>query len=353
MSSSYSSEYPILIVNWNGSSDTLECVESVLNTAEVDYNIIIWDNNSTQEEKKKLEEGCGIYDKVEIHWCSENIGFTAACNEMMSTILGQVVLPAYIILLNNDTVVEPDWLKKLTAIGLMTEAGIVSSRMIQYYNRQKLDQLGHQMLTSGEIIPIANNKSINTIGSAQNLGASAGASAYSVAMLKEIGLFDSFFNTGYEDAELGLRAFICGYKLEHSDEAKLYHKGGATISKVFDMNRAIREQISVLYTMWKCYPVSLLIIVIPITLVRTILIALVALLTFRFSIFKIILKSSSTFYSKYWTIALSKRNEIQRKKNSFQTFAIQKSTIIYDIKRVHNYLVLNRKSNLERYKSEL
>jgi GT2 family glycosyltransferase len=111
-----------------------------------------------------------------------------------------------LVLLNNDTVVAEDWLDQLVSFAERTQADLVSSKMVQYYDRQLMDNAGHYLLPTGEILPIGFGKSIDRYGrSFKNRGPCAGAGLYRWDMLRQIGLFDDYFSTGYEDAELGLR----------------------------------------------------------------------------------------------------------------------------------------------------
>ena len=54
-------------------------------------------------------------------------------------------------------------------------------------------------------------------------------------MLHDIGIFDEFFSTGYEDAELGLRAMLAGYRQIFAPGAVVRHQIGASIDKIRDL----------------------------------------------------------------------------------------------------------------------
>ena len=73
-------------------------------------------------------------------------------------------------------------------------------------------------------------------------------------MLEEIGLFDEFFSTGYEDAELGLRAMLAGYTQIFAPEAVVRHRIGASIDKIRDRRYAVRLQVNINYTYLKLMP---------------------------------------------------------------------------------------------------
>lgn len=341
--------YPIIIVNWNNTNDTIECINSLLKLRDTSIEILVWDNDSNKSQKALLSKATNNHPTIKCYYSSKNIGFTKACNVLMKEILIRKDCPKYLALLNNDTIVDPLWLKQLILTAERNESGITSSRMVRYYETTKIDNLGHKMLTSGEIIPIHSNTHVSTRGPSTNLGACAGAALYSTKMLKMTGTFDNFFDTGYEDAELGFRAYMCGYEITHCDTAIVYHKGGASIARIFSEEFAIKEQINILYSVFKCYPWSLLIIYIPLITIRQFLITIIGLLVFRVKISKVIFKSQIQFYRKHLTSAIRARKTLNRKKNILQIITRQDLTVLHDLKRFWSYVINGNPSNLEKY----
>jgi GT2 family glycosyltransferase len=63
-------------------------------------------------------------------------------------------------------------------------------------------------------------------------GASGGASLYSVSMLREIGIFDDDFFAYYEDVDISFRAQLAGWKVLYEPKAEVYHRIGATSSRM-------------------------------------------------------------------------------------------------------------------------
>ena len=141
----------------------------------------------------------------------------------------------YIALLNNDTHLDPDWLKNLAESAQRNQADIIGSKIINYYKQDTLDNVGHTLLNTGEVMPIgAGEPAARYTTCRENWGVSAGACLYSTRMLENIGLFDPYFQTGYEDAELGVRAKILGYKCVFEPTAVVYHKVSQSVKKIRD-----------------------------------------------------------------------------------------------------------------------
>ena len=266
---------PIIIVNWKGLSDTLECMSSVLQLEGLDFHIHLVDNGSEDGSAEALTQAFGGHPKVTLHLFDENLGFTGANNRIMEELLkahDPNDLP-WIVLLNNDTTVHPDWLVNLVQCGEETGAGMVSSKMVIYAEPELMDNAGHYMLNTGEILPIGHRKPIGEYTKrCQNLGACAGASLYSAGMLLDIGLFDNHFSTGYEDAELGLRAVVTGYECWYEPSAVVHHKGGQSLNKVRNLNYLISIQSHILYSYFKLMPRFYLWINLPLMVLRYVLI---------------------------------------------------------------------------------
>lgn len=96
----------IIIVNYNGSKDTLACLDSIKNITYKNYKVIVVDNGSS-EDKNILSDTISD-ENIQLILLNKNIGFSAGNNVGIRYALNQGA--DYIVLLNNDTVVEPDFL---------------------------------------------------------------------------------------------------------------------------------------------------------------------------------------------------------------------------------------------------
>ena len=222
-------EIPIIVLNWNGLEDTLACMASLKEQTYTNYKVYLADNGSQADNVSSIKAHFEGDPQIELHFNDSNLGFTKAHNLLFEQILAKD--PKYIITLNNDTVQEPTWLEELLTFAQANDADMVSSKMVNFFDRTKMDNAGHRMLNTAEIIPLASGEPIadwNT--SFRNVGPCAGAALYRASMMKEIGLFDAYFETGYEDAEYGLRACTLGYTSYFAPKAIVYHKVSASIN---------------------------------------------------------------------------------------------------------------------------
>ncbi len=276
----------VVVLNWNGYEDTVQCLESVLCELSSDGFVILIDNASANLEGQTLAAEFGNNPQVYVQLNRSNLGFTRAHTEVMGDIIARAEV-RHILLINNDATLEPGALDHLSRVAEPgREVGMVASRMIRYSDHDRLDNAGHIMLNTGEILPRGTDRHPDEFSEpADVLGACAGAALYSTQMLRDIGGFDEFFDTGYEDAEHGLRAVLAGYEVVYEPQAIVYHKVSASIDKIRDFNYAVRIQRNINYTMFKLLPWQLLVINAPLILIKQVAILLVSLLLFRWRLF--------------------------------------------------------------------
>jgi GT2 family glycosyltransferase len=189
------------------------------------------DNGSADDSLKLLRSK---YTSVEVVELKKNYGFAGGVNAGIKHAIENGA--EYVALLNNDALADKNWLKKLKDnMDKNPRSGIVTSKI--------LNEDGKFLDSSGEFfsiwgLPFPRGRKETDINKYDEdtavFGASGGASLYRVKMLKEIGLFDENFFAYYEDVDLSFRAQLAGWKVAYAPEAIVYHKIGATSSKVPD-----------------------------------------------------------------------------------------------------------------------
>src|ERR1700674_2500607 len=98
-----------IILNWNGLADTRECLSSLRSADYPDNRIVVVDNGSREDEASALQAEFG--DLIEIIRLPENRGFAGGANTGIRRALE--LDSEYVLLLNNDTVVDPGFLTQL------------------------------------------------------------------------------------------------------------------------------------------------------------------------------------------------------------------------------------------------
>ena len=342
---------PIIIINWNGYEDTIECLGSVLKLNYPAFHIHLLDNGSDLDEGDRLSRTYENNTRVTVYKLDANIGFAGGNALIVNQLLKTDV--TYIALLNNDTVVDENWLTVLVQTAKKFDAHVLSSKIIYYHDHTILDNVGHRMLNTGEIIPIGHGESVSRYNSVfENLGSCAAATLYSAEMIRKIGFFDDFFDTGYEDAEFGVRAFLTGYKCIFVPDAIVYHKVGRAIKKIFNYQYALRTYNNIQYSYYKLMPAGVILISLPFIVIKLILMIISNLLFWRPLHLRIL------FLSLFQTIftnrpVISSKREAFFKSNQtipvWQILSGQTFFFLFDIKRFIRFNILRRKSAIDTY----
>ncbi len=361
---------PIIILNWNGIEDTLECVESLSAQSYPNFIICLVDNGSDERNVRLLREHFSDHPKVRLIFNEKNLGFTRGNNAVLADLIGSpqspvpspksqipnpqspIPNPPYIALLNNDTAVDDDWLLQLIQCAEREKAGMVSSKMVNYYDRSRMDNAGHRMLNTAEIIPVGHMEPVEQYNkSFENVGSCAGATLYSTDMLRDIGIFDEYFNTGYEDAELGVRAMVLGYCSVFEPKAIVYHKISRSVNKILNYDYLLKIQLDIFYSYFKLLPYPALLINLPSLLFKYGSVLLIDIVFLRIRFLKIMSHAIwLTLFRERKKIAQARR-EFFKNHRPISTRAILKKMeffLWFDIKRFVKYVLLRQPTTFER-----
>ncbi len=225
-------EYPlvdIIILNWNGFKDTAECINSIKNISYNNYKIIVVDNASDCD-AEKIEKEFGNSVFLIRNEC--NLGFSGGNNIGIKYALKDN--PEYILLINNDTVVEKDFLDELIcSANSALQAGIVGS-VIGYFNdRERIwsaNGIISKIRSSGFTRKF--NKNINSITLDESCTFLSGCCfLIKKNVIEEIGLLDENYFLYLEDVDFCWRVCKAGYKIVLSAKSRIYHKVNVSTKK--------------------------------------------------------------------------------------------------------------------------
>lgn len=139
----------IIIVNYNGQKYLYELFVSLekLNTNDFSYEIIFVDNASADNSLDYLKENYFHLNNLKIVKNKKNEGFANGNNIGVQNASGK-----YVVLLNNDTKVEPDWLSNLYECHLRNDAGITTSKLLFFNNFLKIEATTHDKFSISSTI---------------------------------------------------------------------------------------------------------------------------------------------------------------------------------------------------------
>lgn len=232
------SNYPkvsIAVFNYNGLEDTEKCLRSLLKTEYKDYKIIVLDDGSKDNEMSKLKR---LFKKknIEFHYDGLNKGFSVRANEVINTIRSK-----YIILLNNDTVVDPKWLGYLISAAekdakvAVCQSKLRSMNFPDYFEYAGgcggyLDKLGYPYAKGRIMFSI--EKDIGQYDKDDEIFWACGAAMLirtSVALT--VGGFDESLFAYAEEVDFCWRVKKLGLKVKIVPQSVVFHKGAGFWNK--------------------------------------------------------------------------------------------------------------------------
>lgn len=221
----------IIILNWNGLQDTLECLESVFKLNYPNFRVIVVDNGSTDDCGEIIEKN---YPKVILILNGENRGFAGGNNVGIRNALDQGA--EYIWLLNNDTVVDPDALSNMVAEAEKDPGiGIAGSKIYYFgyprkiwfagsnidWRRGSSDHIGMGETDIGQYDYV---KQVDRVTGCSMLVKNT--------VCEKVGLFDEKFFLYVEEVDWCVRARKAGFKCIFVPSSVVYHKASISVSRV-------------------------------------------------------------------------------------------------------------------------
>lgn len=247
----------VIVVNWNRRELLRNCLRSLENQAGERFDVILIDNASTDgsAEMARSEFGNSEKFRLQIVYNEENRGFCAANNQGFATARDA----SLIALLNNDAEAEPGWLASLAEAFERPEIGMAASKILVYEDPRRIDKAGHLIYLDGQ----NRGRGTGEVDRGQYdeveeiLWPDGCAAMYRRAMLDEIGGFDEDLFAYADDAELGLRARIAGWRCLYMPGAVVRHHRGASLGLLSTRRLELIERNRILLAA-KLFPWSLL-----------------------------------------------------------------------------------------------
>jgi GT2 family glycosyltransferase len=215
----------ILIVSWNGKRDLEICLSSldhIHNCQDFTIDIIVVDNHSTDNTPQFILEN---YKKIKLFVLEENLGFAGGNNVGLEYIIQENY--DYVYLLNQDTLVTPDFLSSSLEIAIKdAEIAQLQSLLLQYKSPNLINSSGNPVHFLGFGYCGDSDKDIKDVNLSnvrEIASASCAAVLIKVSALKQVGLFDPLFISYNEDVDLSWRIKLAGLKVALNPHSIVFH----------------------------------------------------------------------------------------------------------------------------------
>ena len=218
----------IIILNWNGKDLTLECLKSMAKVKYDNYKIVVVDNDSTDNSVRAIAKH---YPYVEILQFESNIGYAAGNNAGFEFLKSQK--PDYVIFLNNDTIVDSNFIEPL--VKPLIENAIIGQTVPKifyaddpnkiWYAGGKFNKwLGlvyHEGIRKGDVKSFQQSKITDY--------ATGCCFCIRSTDYNKLGGFDTSFQMYGEDVDLSLRIRDNGKDILFVPKSNIWHKVSASV----------------------------------------------------------------------------------------------------------------------------
>lgn len=248
----------VIVTNWNGVEWLERCLKSLVAQTYPNFEVIVVDNASTDGSKDKIKK---FFPKIKIIENKKNYGFPKAVNIGINNSKGD-----YIIFMNNDTWVEPDFIERICEFYIGNNYDVVAP-LEDRYGKQKDNKY---------------NTTIDLLGSP----------AYYLPKYKKDKLFylcgvcifctkktyrdtlgmDGDFFLYFEDADWFWRLSLFGKRFTYIDSVPIYHSGASSSNEgLIKYKTFLLRNKNILQMLLKNYSTPMLIIVLPLYFLQNLL----------------------------------------------------------------------------------
>ncbi len=216
----------IITVNYNGASDTIAMLESLRKVVVgILYEVFVVDNNSNGDDADKIEAAHP--------WCTvirsdKNLGFAGGNNLALSQCNGR-----YVLYLNNDTYAESNFIEPMYRFMDANPLCAICSPTILYSDDRSVHYGGFRQdsYKLSRITPLYYREHEDSVPTEPQQTPFAHGAAMMVRRMAEskIGQMRNDYFLYFEEMAYSMAALMAGYQVWHLPEAKVLHKGSATI----------------------------------------------------------------------------------------------------------------------------
>lgn len=213
----------IIILNWNSYQVTLDCLLSLRKIDYPNFEIVLVDNGSVDDSPARLLENV---PEIRLIRNATNLGFAGGCNVGIRDALGRGT--DYLLLLNNDTIVAPDFLTQLVRVAESDEKiGAASPKVLFFDHPDRLNYAGGEHRRWRLFPKVFGLRQLDDgrYDKIREVSLLTGcAFLIKAEVVRKIGVLEEIYFHFYEDIEWSLRVLKAGYKTFYVPAAKIWHK---------------------------------------------------------------------------------------------------------------------------------
>lgn len=213
----------VIVLNWNGRNDTLECLASLARAAGPSMRVVVVDNGSTDGSQEAIRRA---YPDVTLLETGTNLRFAGGNNAGIRFALGHGA--EQVMLLNNDTTVDPEFLEVMTAaLQASPGAGIVAPKILYFSDPDRLWYAGGEIsFWTGTMrhrgIRLRDDGRFDV--PCETAYATGCCFLAARSTVEKVGELDESYFMYAEDADWCMRARRAGFRIVYEPRARVWHK---------------------------------------------------------------------------------------------------------------------------------
>ena len=228
----------IIVLTWKNYDLTRDCLLSLRQIDYANTEIVLVDNGSGDGSAERL---AAEFPEVRLIKNEKNLGFPGGNNVAIRD--GMVRNPDYFLLLNNDTLVAPDFLSKLVCVAESDEKiGAVNPKILYFEPNDRIWFAGgsYKPWWSTGKVRGENRRDVGKYNETREISFATGcAFLIKAGVVRKIGLLDEIFFLGFEDLDWTLRAKEAGFLSFYVGSSVIWHKSSYDTKK--NLGKPIRD----------------------------------------------------------------------------------------------------------------
>jgi GT2 family glycosyltransferase len=219
----------VLVLTWGRFDETVECLESLRRVRYAALHVLVVDNASGGDYVPRLQER---FPEIEIVASPVNLGYAGGNNLGLRHAIAKGA--AFVLVLNNDTVVDPDLVAALVAAAEKEpRIAAVGARVMQMENPDRVYCVGGHLTWNPPLIQLEGlDATAPEVSKPCDMGMVAGCAVlFRAVALRHIGFFDERFFAYHEDVDWCTRAREAGHRVVYEPTAVIHHRRAPIIAR--------------------------------------------------------------------------------------------------------------------------
>jgi len=207
----------VIVLNYNAGELLVNCINSLKKSEYTNLEILIVDNISSDDSQKKCKEK---FPDIILIQNDKNLGYCGGNNVGIREAKGE-----FIVILNPDTIVEPNWINELIIAYNKFGEGLYQPKILSLNEENIIQSTGNMLHVFGfGFARDKGNKISNKIEEIEKIGYASGTCLFtSRKVIDKVGLLDEFLFLYHDDLDLGWRAAQIGINSYYVPKSKIFH----------------------------------------------------------------------------------------------------------------------------------